>query len=214
IGFSAEEQSLLFTLFGRLQPQTQGDGLGIGLALAKKLVELHGGAISASSDGRNKGSCFTVSLPVDEAGGQAETIAHTQKLAKFDVQRVLVVDDNRDAADSLAELLRVLGCESAVFYDGAQALEALDRIAPTIAFIDLGMPGMDGYQFAQQIRTRGGSTNVRLIALTGWSQPEDRARSGSAGFDQHLIKPVNLAQLTHVLAEGRRFDSDAASADA
>ncbi|CAG9195059.1 Histidine kinase [Paraburkholderia sabiae] len=214
IGFTAEEQSLLFTLFGRLQPQTQGDGLGIGLALAKKLVELHGGTISAASDGRNKGSCFSVSLPVDEASDASEPVAPVQELAKFDSQRVLVVDDNRDAADSLAELLRVLGCESVVFYDGAQALEALDGFAPTIAFIDLGMPGMDGYQFAQQIRTRGGSTNLRLIALTGWSQPEDRARSDSAGFDQHLTKPVNLVQLTDVLADGRRFDADAASADA
>ncbi|MEM5339583.1 hybrid sensor histidine kinase/response regulator [Paraburkholderia azotifigens] len=214
IGFSTDEQSLLFTLFGRLQPQTQGDGLGIGLALAKKLVELHGGTISASSDGRDKGSCFAVSLPVDEAGDQAEPIVPAQELAKFDGQRVLVVDDNRDAADSLGELLRVLGCESKVFYDGTRALEALDHFAPTLAFIDLGMPGMDGYQFAQQIRTRGGSTNVRLIALTGWSQPEDRARSGSAGFDQHLIKPVSLVQLTDVLAGGRHFDADAASADA
>src|SRR5262249_5273641 len=160
-GFSSEEQPLLFTLFGRLQPHTQGDGLGIGLALARKLVELHGGSISAASDGRNKGSCFTVTLPVVDAPDETATDEPVQTRPRFDGHRVLVVDDNRDAADSLAELLRVLGCDSTVFYDGAQALDALDQLAPTIAFVDLGMPGMDGYQFAQRLRALGGSNSVR-----------------------------------------------------
>jgi signal transduction histidine kinase len=203
IGFSADEQSLLFTLFGRLQPQTQGEGLGIGLALAKKLVELHGGSICASSEGKDKGSCFTVSLPVLEAIEHADPAragGRVQEAAPIEAHKVLVVDDNHDAADSLAELLRVLGCEATVFYDGAQALDALDRCAPAIAFVDLSMPGMDGYAFAQKVRARGnGAREVRLVALTGWSQPEDRARSDGAGFDHHLIKPVSFEQLTDVL---------------
>jgi signal transduction histidine kinase len=212
IGFSSDEQSLLFTLFGRLQPHTQGDGLGIGLALAKKLVELHGGSISATSDGRDKGSCFTVSLPVLEAiddvngasptdaAGFSDSMGRPQETARFAPQNVLVVDDNHDAADSLAELLRTLGCEVTVFYDGGDALRALDRCAPAIAFVDLSMPGMDGYAFARKLRARGnGASAVRLVALTGWSQPEDRARSDGAGFDRHLIKPVSFEQLTDIL---------------
>jgi signal transduction histidine kinase/CheY-like chemotaxis protein len=206
IGFSADEQSLLFTLFGRLQPQTPGDGLGIGLALAKKLVELHGGSICASSDGKDKGSCFTVSLPVLEAIDHADpadpagAVGRAPEAAAFAAQNVLVVDDNHDAADSLAELLRALGCEATVFYDGGEALQALDRCAPTVAFVDLSMPGMDGYEFAQRLRARGdGARAVRLVALTGWSQPEDRARSNGAGFDHHLTKPVSFEQLTDIL---------------
>jgi CheY-like chemotaxis protein len=206
IGFSPEEQSLLFTLFGRLQPQTQGDGLGIGLALAKKLVELHGGSIAAASDGKNKGSCFSVSLPVDEACDRAAPREHTDELAKFEGHRVLVVDDNHDAADSLAELLRMLGCETAVFYDGAKALHALDQFAPTIAFIDLGMPGMDGCQLAQHVRGHRDAKGVRLVALTGLSQPEDRARSDAAGFDHHMTKPVSFVQLNDVLRDSADRD--------
>lgn len=201
VGFSAEDQSILFTPFGRLEPARYGEGLGIGLALAKKLIELHGGSISARSDGRNKGSRFTVSLPIDASSDEAGPIGHKRDWASFEGRKILVVDDNRDAADSFAELLRTLGCECLVCYGGAEALEALERTRPTVAFVDLGMPDMDGYQFAQQVRTRPTSRTLRLVALTGWSQPEDRARSARAGFDLHLVKPAVIEQVIQVIEE-------------
>jgi signal transduction histidine kinase/CheY-like chemotaxis protein len=209
IGFSADEQALLFTLFGRLQPQSHSDGLGIGLALAKKLVELHGGSISARSEGRDKGSCFTVSLPAYETVQAPAVDEPSTGRDDFNGLKVLVVDDNRDAADSLAELLRLLGCEALAFHGAAEALEALERFEPAIALVDLGMPDMDGYEFAAQFRSRPGRHATRLVALTGWGQPEDRARSDSAGFDRHLIKPVSLSHLIELLREGD-FDGPAA----
>jgi CheY-like chemotaxis protein len=109
------------------------------------------------------------------------------------------VDDNHDVADSLGELLRVLGCESVVCYDGVEALKLLERFSPSIAFVDLGMPRMDGYQFAQRFRARAADGKSRLVALTGWSQPEDLARSSRAGFDLHLIKPISIDRLVEVL---------------
>jgi CheY-like chemotaxis protein/two-component sensor histidine kinase len=198
-GFSPEEQSLLFVPFSRLQPATYRDGLGVGLALAKKLVELHGGSICANSDGRDKGSCFTVSLPVHEAARRHPPAGRDAGLEGFAGLRVAVVDDNHDAADSLGELLRVIGCDAAVYYDGAGALDALEKSTPAVAFIDLGMPGMDGYELARRFRARVASDNVQLVALTGWGQPEDRARSAQAGFDLHLTKPISMSRLNEVL---------------
>lgn len=203
IGFSAEDHARLFTLFGRLQPDTYGEGLGIGLALAKKLVELHGGSISAASGGRDRGSCFTVFLPIDEAHSPSAPLASADASGRFEGLPVLVVDDNRDVADSLGELLRALGCETVVCYDGAHALTVLERYSPRLAFVDLGMPRMDGYQFAQHLRERLGGTDMRLVALTGWSQPEDQARSSRAGFDLHLIKPISIDRLAEVLKSVR-----------
>ncbi|MDR5744603.1 MEDS domain-containing protein [Caballeronia sp. LZ029] len=199
VGFSPEEQSLLFVPFSRLQPAAHGDGLGVGLALAKKLVELHGGSISANSDGRDKGSCFTVSLPVQEAARRHASAGRDAGLDDFAGLRVAVVDDNHDAADSLGELLRVIGCDAAVYYDGARALDALEKSAPAVAFIDLGMPGMDGYELARRFRAGAAANSVQLVALTGWGQPEDRARSAQAGFDLHLTKPISMSRLNEVL---------------
>ncbi|WP_233887795.1 hybrid sensor histidine kinase/response regulator [Paraburkholderia flagellata] len=203
MGFTQEESPLLFTLFGRLHPERHTDGLGVGLALSKKLVELHGGTISAESDGRNLGSRFVVSLPVDRAFEQAAPNGAAAAAANLDGKKVLIVDDNRDAADSLGELLEVLGCECAVFYDGKTALDSLERTAPAIAFIDLDMPGLDGCQFARRVRARADLHGLYLVALTGWAQDKDTLRSAQAGFDRHLAKPVGLDQLTAVLASAR-----------
>jgi signal transduction histidine kinase/ActR/RegA family two-component response regulator len=210
LGFSADDQRILFTPFGRLRPDHYGEGLGIGLALSKTLVGLHGGSISASSDGRNKGSCFVVSLPAVESSDRIESVEQGNEAAGFDAHTVLVVDDNRDAADSFGELLRALGCTCTVCYDAHDALSALEQLRPTIAFVDLGMPGMDGYQFAQEVRSRPGIGTLRLVALTGWSQPEDRARSAQAGFDLHLVKPAGIQDLIAVLGEGRAADGGVA----
>jgi CheY-like chemotaxis protein/two-component sensor histidine kinase len=203
IGFSDEDHHILFTPFGRLRPDHFGEGLGIGLALSKTLVGLHGGSISASSEGRDKGSCFIVSLPVVEFSDQTEPVGGDTDAASFEGHTVLVVDDNRDAADSFGELLRSLGCASTICYGAYEALSALEHLNPTIAFVDLGMPGMDGYQFAQEVRSRGSLRTLRLVALTGWSQPEDRARSARAGFDLHMVKPAGIDELIAVLGETR-----------
>ncbi|WP_176929125.1 hybrid sensor histidine kinase/response regulator [Paraburkholderia lycopersici] len=207
VGFTPEEASLLFTLFGRLQPERHTDGLGVGLALSKKLVELHGGTISATSEGRNLGSRFVVSLPVGDALEQVEPHGVAGAVAGLEGTRVLIVDDNRDAADSLGELLGVLGCECAVFYDGGQALDSLEQCAPAVAFVDLDMPGIDGCQFAQQVRAHARLRDLHLVALTGWAQAGDALRTAQAGFDRHLVKPVSVDQLTAALTAARAHRS-------
>lgn len=205
-GFTQEETPLLFTLFGRLHPERQTDGLGVGLALSKRLVELHGGTISASSEGKDRGSCFTVSLPLDDTRERAATSDGTvDDIAWLGGHRVLVVDDNRDAADSLGELLSLLGCECSVFYDGNEALGLLEGFAPTVAFVDLDMPGIDGFQFAQRVRAREDCRRVYLIALTGWAQADDELHCAAAGFNQHLLKPVAINQLASALVRAREW---------
>lgn len=212
IGFTQDETSLLFTLFGRLQPERQTEGLGVGLALAKKLVELHGGTISATSEGKQRGSCFVVSLPLATGELQADPVDGANDVDDADApagpssciatlanQKVLVLDDNRDAADSLGELLGLLGCDCAVFYDAREALDALARVTPALAFVDLDMPGMDGCEFARRVRASADFGTLHLIALTGWAQADDTLRTTRAGFDQHLVKPIGIERLTAAL---------------
>jgi signal transduction histidine kinase len=173
-------------------------GLGIGLALVRNLVEMHGGSVDAFSEGPGKGSRFEVRLPVVQAGrtveeqraGEAAAIHH----------RILVVDDNRDAADSLALLLGLAGADVEVAYDGAQALRLIDDFQPRIAVLDLGMPGMSGLDVARRIRERHGDGNCTLIALTGWGQESDRQLTREAGFAHHLTKPVDFGEMQAVLA--------------
>ena len=174
-------------------------GLGIGLTLARRLVEMHGGEITASSDGMGRGSEFVVRLPlhapVDAAAAPvAATVAARPALA-----RVLVVDDNRDAADSLGALLRMLGAEVDVVHDGESALRAFGTQHPEVVLLDIGMPGMDGYEVARRLRERTDARDVLLVALTGWGQEKDRLNSKAAGFDHHLIKPADLGALRSLL---------------
>jgi PAS domain S-box-containing protein len=171
-------------------------GLGIGLTLARRLAELHGGSVEAKSDGPGRGSEFQVTLPL--AAEAARLAGRTSpEAAPADAPsraRVLVVDDNHDAADSLGMLLEMLGAETRVAYDGAAALEALPSFRPAMVLLDLGMPVMDGWEVARRIRERAPGVPL-LVALTGWGQPDDRRRTREAGFDQHLVKPVELAAL-------------------
>ncbi|SAK44627.1 PAS/PAC sensor hybrid histidine kinase [Caballeronia calidae] len=201
IGISAGDQARLFTLFGRLRQSAGiGDGLGVGLALAKHLVEMHGGAISVESEGVGSGSAFVVSLPLvtnDEAVMPDRTRA---AVSACDGLRVMVIDDNRDAADSLGSVLNLLGCEASVFYGGAEALHAMDRVAPSLVLLDIGMPEMDGYAVARRIRASALHDTVMLVAVTGWGQAEDRMRTAQAGFDDHLVKPVDIEVLERVLS--------------
>ncbi|HUR40383.1 MAG TPA: ATP-binding protein [Verrucomicrobiae bacterium] len=188
----------MFTQVNRTLAQAQG-GLGIGLSLARNLVELHGGRISAHSDGPDMGSEFIVRLPLAADGLLSSREPATPPATAIRLKRILVVDDNRDAADSLAMLLKFLGAETQVAHDGPAALQLLDSFSPAVMLLDLGMPGMDGFEVAREVRKRcnGGIT---LIALTGWGQAEDRARTQQAGFDQHLIKPPDISALQALLA--------------
>jgi signal transduction histidine kinase/ActR/RegA family two-component response regulator len=202
VGIAREDQRRLFVLFGRLDSTAaRGDGLGVGLALARRLLEMHGGSIAVDSEGAGKGSCFTVTLPLSDVNAADASALVDAEVSTLAGMRVMIVDDNRDAADSLATLLGLMGCETSVFYNGAAALEALDAFAPQAALFDIGMPELDGFGLAEAIRSRTEHRNTLLVAVTGWGQPEDRARTRAAGFDHHLVKPVDLQQLERILTE-------------
>jgi CheY-like chemotaxis protein len=190
----------MFTQVGRSRRQAQ-PGLGIGLALVRNLVELHEGTVEARSEGLGKGSEFVVRLPTVSVQQPAKTPAARQVHSDVSLspRRVLVVDDNRDAADSLAVLLRRIGLEICVTYSGPEALEELVTFDPEVIFLDIGMPVMDGYEVVRRIREEPGGRDRLVIALTGWGQEDDRRKSREAGFDHHLTKPVDLSQLQTLL---------------
>jgi len=174
-------------------------GIGIGLALAKALVQLHGGRISAHSEGPGKGSRFVVSLPRAEAPEAAEAAAPSAVPLRAASRRFLVVDDNVDATVSQAELLRMLGHEVETAYDGQSALRKAQAFRPEVVLLDLGMPGMDGFEVARRLRATPEGRHVLLVAQTGWGQEEDRKRTKAAGFDVHLAKPVDVDALMGLL---------------
>ncbi|CAG0992231.1 two-component system, sensor histidine kinase [Gammaproteobacteria bacterium] len=197
IGIPADALERIFTMFGQGTEVRAVDhgGLGIGLALAKKLAELHAGSLTAASDGPGKGSAFTLRLPL-EAGARTSPEARPAAPANpFPRQRVLVVDDNVDAARTLADLLALDGHESHVAHDGPSAVEAAHRLRPDAAILDLGLPGFSGLEVARRLREDPSLSGIFLVALSGWVQPEDLVRSREAGFDHHLAKPVGTATL-------------------
>jgi CheY-like chemotaxis protein/two-component sensor histidine kinase len=202
VGMSAEVLASVFDMFVQAPlPDRRNDGgLGIGLTIARSLVEMHGGTVSAHSDGPGKGSELAVRLPLAGAGA-AEVAARpaAPAPAPAGLPRVLVVDDNVDAADSLGALLQMLGAEVLVVHDGKAALDSLDSYRPAVIFLDIGMPSMDGYEVARRMRGRAEARDAKLIALTGWGQERDRLNSREAGFDHHLIKPADLGALKTVL---------------
>jgi CheY-like chemotaxis protein len=179
-------------------------GLGIGLTLVKQLVELHGGKVDAFSPGPGKGSEFVVRLPVvlnqQEPKASAPDAA-AQPVASSAGVRVLIVDDNVDSADCLAMVVQLEGYSSQVAYDGPAALALALQFKPHIVLLDIGLPGMDGYEIARELQKRPETKDVILIAMTGWGQEEDRRRSEQAGFTKHLVKPVDPAALRTALAE-------------
>jgi CheY-like chemotaxis protein len=174
-------------------------GLGIGLTLVKSMVELHGGTVTASSEGANRGSEFTVSLPLLGHGVQAGAKADASQATMAVQHRILVVDDNRDAAESLAALLGLLGAQAAVAFSGLDALAKAEHFHPSVGILDIGMPGMDGCELARRLRAHPRLHGIGLIALTGWGQPDDRLRIAQAGFDHHLLKPVDVEELAVAL---------------
>ena len=175
-------------------------GLGIGLTLVRKLVQLHGGEVSAHSEGRGRGSTFEVVLPRSPVP-QVAAERRTPRVEVLHDLRVLVVDDNTDAAESLAEVLRIMGAEVAIAGDGAQALRrAGEGPLPNLVLLDIGLPGMDGYETAREWRRRFGES-TRLVALTGYGGPDDKRRTAQAGFSGHLVKPVDIGTIDRVIQD-------------
>ena len=205
VGIPLDAASSIFDMFsqvGASLDRAQG-GLGIGLSLARRLVELHGGSIDLVRDNTVAGSRFDIRLPLahlDEDAGSDAKPDQAPPLAPGGL-RVMVVDDNVDAAEMLSELMDISGHSSAVAHDGVSALSLADRFRPDVAFLDIGMPGMNGYELARRLRSLPGQQHTVLVALTGWGDENDRVLSKTAGFDHHLIKPANLEAVLALLAQ-------------
>jgi signal transduction histidine kinase/ActR/RegA family two-component response regulator len=194
----------IFELFMRVDSSLErsNEGLGIGLTLTKQIVEAHGGTIKALSAGKNLGSEFVVRLPMYRTKAMEQPDASTDAITDTKGLRVLVVDDNRDAADSLGAMLAALGNEVRVRYSGVEALASVTAFRPEIVFLDIGMPGMNGYDVCRQLRGAS-DCRIRIVALTGYGQLSDRFRSQAAGFDEHLVKPISIASLRQALSPQR-----------
>jgi signal transduction histidine kinase/CheY-like chemotaxis protein len=204
IGIAPEAKARVFELFTRVHPndRIKTSGLGIGLSLARKLIELHMGDIEVRSEGAGMGSEFVVTLPVAVSAPMPMNDHGTTRLATDTRRRVMVVDDNRDAAESLGMLLEMENCTVSVAFDGLQALAAVDEFRPDIVLLDIGMPGMDGYELARRMRATARGTELVLVALTGWGQADDKRRAMDAGFNEHLTKPVDPDLLARVITFG------------
>ena len=200
-GISPEALPRVFEMFSR-GDRTDGPGqggLGIGLALARQLAQMHGGTLEARSEGSGTGAEFVLRLPLAE-GPAARSAAGQAGAPRLPPRRVLVVDDNRDAAESLGALLELLGAEVRLAHAGPDALEVAHAYDPSVVLLDIGMPGMDGYEVARRLRAQQNGKRVSIVALTGWGQDDDRRRTSEAGFDHHLVKPAEIAQLQSLLA--------------
>jgi PAS domain S-box-containing protein len=212
VGIPADALTKVFEMFtqvGRDAQKSHG-GLGIGLALVKRLVELHGGTVEANSDGADQGSMFVVRLPIAQTTGAGDEGTPGQRATASASFRVLVVDDNVDAAESLAALLEIDGHEARIAHDGETAVRMAAEFRPRVVFLDIGMPGKDGYQVARELRQLDATRDAILVALTGWGAQEDRARTRGAGFDHHLTKPAGLAAVEALLSQIAMREAEAA----
>src|SRR6185369_3180227 len=185
----------LFVQSHRTLDRSQG-GLGIGLTVVRRLIEMHGGSVAARSEGPGRGSVFSIHLPrVLQAAASPEQASANAIISR----RVLVVDDNQDAAQSLAMLMSLDGHEVEAVFLPEQALQRVELRPPEVILLDIGLPGMDGYEVARRVRAMPGGQSIRLIALTGYGQAEDRRRALDAGFNEHLVKPVETEKLQQAL---------------
>jgi CheY-like chemotaxis protein len=191
IGMDREALENVFELFAQAggTAHTVQGGLGVGLSLARSIAELHGGLLTAHSEGQGKGSEFVLCLPAAEPPHQ-RPVAPAPASESGIRQRILIVDDNVDAAESLGTMLAYSGHDVRVAHGGAEALTAARDFSPNVMILDLGMPDMDGYAVARAVRSDPRFASTRLIALSGYGQPEDRRRTAAVGFDEHLVKPV------------------------
>ena len=201
-GIPAEKLESIFDMFmqvDRTSERSQG-GLGIGLTLVKRLTEMHGGSIEARSDGEGQGSEFIVRLPIlnrpvvaEESGSRVASDSQAQR-------RVLIVDDNLDSAESLAMLLEITGNKTYMAHDGLEALEQIEKYRPEVVLLDIGLPRVDGHEVCRRVREKSWGKDIVVIALTGWGQDDDRRKSEEAGFNGHLVKPVDYDKLLELLA--------------
>lgn len=210
IGLPADMLTQIFEIFAQVDrslSRSRG-GLGIGLTLVKRIVEMHDGTVTAQSDGIGKGSEFVVRLPARTAEATPSGASRLSRAGAASACRVLVVDDNEDSAASLAMLLETVGHQVRTAHDGEEALAAAEDFRPDVAFLDIGLPRMNGYEVAERIRGHAWGRGMTLIALTGWGQDSDRLRSKEAGFDRHLVKPVDPTTLLELLGPTARGDLD------
>ena len=200
-GIPQDKLDSIFDMFMQVDRSSERsqDGLGIGLTLVKRLTEMHGGSIEARSDGEGQGSEFIVRLPVlnrPAVRGKQEVEMESDSQPQ---RRVLIVDDNRDSADSLAMLLEITGNQIYLAHDGLEAVEAIEKHRPEVVLLDIGLPRLDGYEVCRRVREQPWGKNIFIIALTGWGQEDDRRKSEEAGFNGHLVKPVDYDQLLQLL---------------
>jgi signal transduction histidine kinase len=203
VGIAAEDLPHIFEMFTQIGPQKAQTPLGIGLALARGLVEMHGGSIAARSEGPGKGSAFIVRLPlaVEERLPQSSARGDGDNAETASARRVLVVDDDHTVAQSLSLLLRVLGNQIEIAHDGLEAIALAERFQPEVMLLDIGMPIIDGYETCRRIRAEPWGKSIKIVALTGWGTAEDRRKSAEAGFDAHLVKPAAASSLSQVLGD-------------
>jgi CheY-like chemotaxis protein len=201
IGIPAAKLPRIFEAFVQVDTSWQRaqGGMGIGLSLVKEFVELHRGRVEVRSGGLGQGSEFLVRLPVaaDDAAGQIVPAANPRGVRR----RILVVDDSRDAAESLAMMLKIMGHDVRTVYDGEEGVAAAAKYQPELVLLDLGMPKLDGYEVARRIRAQNRAGDLYLVALTGWGSEDDKRRTQNSGFDRHLVKPVDVDGLKRMIEE-------------
>ncbi len=203
VGIASDKLSEIFEMFSQVNrtlDRAQG-GLGIGLALVRRLTEMHGGTVIAESEGPNRGSTFTVRIPVEPSLSPVDTAGNGATSGRADVGRILIVDDNIDAAETLSELLQTSGHQTRLAQTGAEAIHAALLFRPTIVLLDIGLPGMNGYEVALKLRSEPALSRTTLVAVTGWGTSEDKRRAFEAGFDHHLTKPVRTEAIEQLIAD-------------
>lgn len=217
VGISSQMLPRIFDLFTQEASSLHNaaGGLGIGLSLARIIAEMHGGSIQKMSEGHGRGSEFILRLPALPPASAQETRTSRQAAADASPdapnleRRILIVEDNQDAARTLAKLLRLRGHSVQITHDCEAALQAGDAFAPDVVLLDIGLPGLNGFEACRELRTRSWGRNALVVAMTGWGTDEDRRKSKAAGFDLHLVKPVDFAELVPVLALGGNVEQSA-----
>jgi CheY-like chemotaxis protein len=200
-GIPPDKLDTIFDMFMQVDStaeRSQG-GLGIGLTLVKRLAEMHGGSVEAKSDGEGQGSAFIVRLPVLITAAGISPAASDAPAASSGQRRILIVDDNKDSADSLAMLLEITGNKTYMAHDGVEAVEAIEKHRPEVVLLDIGLPKLDGHEVCRRVREQPWGKDIVVIALTGWGQEDDRRKSEEAGFNGHLVKPIDYDKLLELL---------------
>ena len=212
IGIPREKLDSVFEMFEQVDPSIERSkgGLGLGLTLVKRLVQMHGGTVGAVSDGEGLGSRFVVRLPVVALPAASPPLLRAAAESARR-RRVLIVDDNHDCAASLAMLLNINGHETYTAHDGSEALRAAEQHRPEVVLLDIGLPKLNGYEACRRVRAQPWGKKMKLIAVSGWGQEHDRLRSREAGFDSHVVKPMSHAGLTELLRTGEESESVAAA---